>query len=642
MWHFVAFRGFAVSTPQQPPPGAEETPALPPLPPLPDDRTQPIDRTQQIVGAPPGPPDPIAPSFAARWRNTIILAAVVLVGVLVAAYFVLRDEPVVLEANGARITNGDAVVGQAEGVFRQLVEADGAHPPKGAGCWFAPPAQTMAASTAPPRIACGPVRLGVSTADDKVWVTGTVSYASSAGTPPDAIGTFSKLTAIEALDAGRLTRPDGKEPPGANDLRRPDDVLRTAEGKRLMGVTEGLASAERAFVRALERAEASAPPEPACWFGVTIGAANPRASDGAVYCGPVVLASSAPGAVWPRYTFSSSTGDFFSTAQMGAVSISSVTSTQKLPPGTELHRPDGRAAPDGSDLAPPDAKAQAAGYLDVVTDIPESLVLAKPRGDGRLNIPSRSLVVDGVARVPKVGSGKTAVVAAAGEELVVARFSRTARTGSAPAGTAQVVAGTIRKPFTDWSNLPEKGLVVASVPRGTPDVALEVIFEGVPQTLSLVTGERGPDARAALYRANSSVGLGTPVSVQAALPTGAPAGVSGVVTEAKLEAWRERVGWAPAGRAFLSLTVDAWKVDRPCCAVSKVEVVQVWTVALPDGTVIESRPLAPGTTTAVTFEVPETMTTATVQLSIAVSFEQGGAPGQVAGGPVAFPVQLPS
>jgi len=477
----------------------------------------------------------------------------VLLGVLVAAWFVLRDEPVVLEANGAPIANGDAVVGQAEGIFRQLVEADGAHPPKGAGCWFAPPAESTARATGPPRMACGPVRLGVTTADDKVWVTGPVSYASSAGTPPDAIGTFSKLTAIEALDAGKLTRPGGKKPPGTTDLRKPDDVLRTAEGKRLIGAPEALANTERTFVRALERVEASTTQQPGCWFGVTVGAASPRASDGSWYCGPIVLASSAPGAVWQTYTFSTRTGDFFSTAETGTLSSSSVTSTQKLPPGTELYRPDGRPAPDGSGLAPPDAKAQAAGYLDVVADIPESVVLAKPRGDGRLNIPSRAVVIDGVARVPKVGSGKTAVVAAAGEELAVAKFSRTARAGSASAGSAQIVAGSTRKPFTDWASLPEKGLIIASVPRGTSDVALEVIFEGVPQTLSLVTGERGADARAALYRTTSTIGLGTPISVQAALPAGPPAGVSGVVTEAKLEAWRDRVGWAPAGRGVAHL-----------------------------------------------------------------------------------------
>jgi hypothetical protein len=110
----------------------------------------------------------------------------------------------------------------------------------------------------------------------------------------------------------------------------------------------------------------------------------------------------------------------------------------------------------------------------------------------------------------------------------------------------------------------------------------------------------------------------------------------------RIEAWRERIGWAPPGRAFVTVLLEGWGVTKPCCTLAKVEVAPVWTLALPDGTVAEARPPVPGTTNAVTFEVPETVTAAEVRLSVAASFENRGVPGLAAGGPVAVPVELPT
>lgn len=581
------------------------------------------------------------PSFAQQWGNSIALVAIVVVGLLVAVWVIQRDHPVRLEVDGIPIANADAVLGQADLIFRQLVAADGAHPPKGAGCWFAPPAKDSSASTGRPRIACGPVRLGVSIGD-KVWATGSVQYSRAPSTPPEMLATFAKPSAVEALESGDLRRLDGKRPPGTKDLPVPDNVLRTAEGERLTGEDEAIAAADRSFVRAVDKAEASLPPEPACWFGILAGAADRRSSDGSLYCGPVVLASSAPGATWSKHALSSQPGDLFAIEEITDPRISSVTSTSKLPPGIGPYRPDGRPAPDRIELGPPDAKPQAGGYLDVVEDAPDGLVLDTPRGDGKLNIPSRSLRIDGVARAPKVGSGKTAVVAAPGEELVVARFGRVdAPSTSAPDGSAQIVVGTRRTPFPDWSGLPKAGLIIVSVPAGTVDVGLEVLFEGVPQTLSLVTGERAPDGRAVLYRTTTSVGVGVPVSVSVPLPAGDPAGVSGVVTKATLEAWQPKVGWAPAGRGFLTLTLESWKVNRPCCALSKVEVTSAWALVLPDGTSIQARAQPSASADAVAFEVPDTVTAATARLVVTARFDRNGTPGQAAGALAVVPVELP-
>jgi hypothetical protein len=571
------------------------------------------------------------------------------IGALGIVWVVNRGNPVTLQVDGAPIANADTVVAEAQAAFRQLVDDDRAHPADGSGCWFAPPAAGSGSADRRPRLACGPVRLGVSTGD-KVWVTGTATYTPVLATQArEVTGRFTGLRAVEALDAGDLVRPDGAEPPGTQDLAAPDPLLRNREGQRLIGDRSVLDNVERTLRPAAERARATIDDDAACWYGLTPDAGGRRTSDGALWCGPVLLATSSADEPWARVPLSLQQGDDFTAAQLRATPPTSLTGTQKLPPGTQLYRPDGRRAPERIDLAGPDARAQAPGFVGVVADIPADLVLTPPAGDARLNVPTRRLAVDGLARVPKVGSGRAALVAASGEELVVARFRRTdppIAAGASPIasarGAAQIVVGARRTPVTDWSSLPERGLVVASVPPGG-DAVLEVVFDGVTQSLSLTTGQRGPDSRVALYRGSTEVVVGRPVNLPVPLPAGPPATVFGVLNAVQVEAWHDRVGWAPPGRAHLSVVLENWQVDEPCCALAKVDVVTAWTLALPDGSVVPARPLPPGAPdTAVVFDVPDTVTAAEVRLSVNVTYEQAGLAATAAAGPVAVPVALPS
>ena len=599
---------------------------------------------------PPYPPPAAAPTLtlptstqttsARKWTNTLTTGCILLGLLLGGLWFLRRDRPVGLTVDGVPIANASTVLAQAEAVFAELVRADEALPATGAGCWFAPPPSGKGATgRAGPRVACGPVLLGVS-GTTKPWVTGTVSYQSRNG---EAFGTFGKLTAVEAVDRGSLSRADGRRPPGRSDLKVPPVVLRAADGRRLSGDDKVIAAADEAFARAATHAGAALAGDSGCWFGVVAGPPDQRISDSAMWCGPVLLRSSRPDAAWAKWPVSSRSTDWFAVAELQPPSISSITTTVTLAPGTQLYRADGRVAPDAAGLALPDASPKDPGYTEVLQSLPDGLPTQPPTGDGRLRIPSRQITIEAVARVPKIGSGKDAVVAAQGEELVVARYTRVdPQAGPSDRGTAQLIVGTRRQAFSKWTTLPAMGAFVVSVPKGTTPVLLEVLFDGVTQTVSLATGERSPDARAALYRATESIGVGKPFQLSVPLPVGDPAGMTGVVTEVRIEAWRERIGWAAPGQAYLTVKLGSVKTQAPCCAVSNVRVLPTWGLALASGGLAEATTVPGGASDTLVFDVPESTTTATLQLSATVGYRQGSANKEGSGGPISIVLELPA
>jgi hypothetical protein len=118
------------------------------------------------------------------------------------------------------------------------------------------------------------------------------------------------------------------------------------------------------------------------------------------------------------------------------------------------------------------------------------LTLPPPPAAGRLELPARTFAVEGTARRAKVGVGRDALVAAAGEELIVVRFTVTPGAGGPDRGTARLDAGRNDggRPFAQWSSLPAGGVLVVSVPAGA-DAVLAVTSGGRVHRLSLATGE---------------------------------------------------------------------------------------------------------------------------------------------------------
>ncbi|MBW3558111.1 MAG: hypothetical protein KY454_14340, partial [Actinobacteria bacterium] len=263
--------------------------------------------------------------------------------------------------------------------------------------------------------------------------------------------------------------------------------------------------------------------------------------------------------------------------------------------------------------------------------------------DARLVTPARTTTFDGLARTPKIGSGREALVAAPGEDLVVARFSRRRPEGAPPKSeSAVVVAGATRLPVPGWSSS-DAGTLVVSVPRAEQSVALEVLFDGRAQTISLLTGTRGAGSPAAFYRSATRVGIGQPLDVAVTLPEDQVVRATGSITDARVDGWRRDDGWAPPGQAFLVVGIEDWSVTRPCCKVSKVDPAAEWRLVLPDETVIDRVPPGSSSSTkAVLFVVPEAFAEGRLELSLRVRYEHRGNPGEARSQPVAFALRIPA
>ena len=74
------------------------------------------------------------------------------------------------------------------------------------------------------------------------------------------------------------------------------------------------------------------------------------------------------------------------------------------------------------------------------------------------------------------------------------------------------------------------------------------------------------------------------------------------------------------------MIVTGWTVDRPCCAVSRVEATPAWRLVLPDGTTVDavSRGSAPSASPSPVFPVPENFTEGRVELVVSVRFDASG------------------
>jgi hypothetical protein len=632
-------------------------PGPPPFDPRPTQVTQAFDpQTTQVAPpyvAPPGQP-PSDPQFGPRrgsptdpaldaswsWKATAITLVVLAVVGGASFWWFTRDVPTAIAVDGKPIANASAVLDGAEQAFADLVESDGATPAEGAGCWFAPP-EDEASATLGPRIACGPVLLGVS-GTTKPWVIGRAQYQLGTG-GDDVTGTFQAFEAVEDLDVGELAHPDGKDVPGTSDLQPATGGLRAADGRRLLGDQEAIDGADDAFATAAEEAGASVSDDSLCFFGGTKGKADAFVADGSIWCGPVLVRGSDPSDLWATTSFSPTSGESFALATATAPTSFSLSSTTSLAPGVDLYRPDGKEVPEGLDLEVPDAAPIEDGEVQIVEQLPDDVDLTEP-ADGRLATPARSLRFTGLGKAEQIGAGADALVAAEGDILVVASFEATATEGGGfDQGTAVLSVDGDKSPFDRWSSVDGSGALVAPVPDDAEDVTLEVLFDGVTQEISLVTGERTPGFPAALYREKPSLGLQAQISAQAPMPVGDPATATGVASEVRLAAWIEGRGWAPDGKAYLVLTVTGWSAPPPCCEVTGAEVVGEFRLTPTGGTPTDALASdTPASTPEPVFEVPADFTSGTLEIRLLVSFERDGRTDNTAGEPVQVDIEVPA
>lgn len=586
--------------------------------------------SEEVTGATPAtatvatPPATPTSSVRRVGKVEVVVGAVVVVAlILTAGWFgwrQLRGTPATLDVDGARIANASAVLSDAETELRRLVTLDGAPLQDGAGCWFGP--LVTDALRPGPRLACGPVMLGIA-GDDEHWLVDSPRWivADDPSGSPRATATFTGFDGVERLRPLLLGHPDGLGSPG--DAPVPGAKgLRAEAGGVVTGLQSTIAEADVAFQAAARTSRASVDRSAGCFVAAreaTRAGATILVSEEQVWCGPVLLPDSGPDEFWATYGLSHSGGDSIVEATAAVGSIDEVGETVALPADLVLYRPDGAKPPvDVGTLTRPDPDPVVAGTVRLLDALPAELELTAP-DDGRLITPVVSGQVTGLGRVPRIGTGATAVVAPPGQELVLATFAAT-RPDDAPSSgwTATVVAGSVPLPVPGWDDV--------------ADVTLDVLFGERTQRLSLVTGERAPGAPAVLYRERTTVGVGASSSATATLPKGDPVQAPGAVARADLQAWAPDKGWAPDGQAYLMVTVEDWALDRPCCEVTDLKVSTLWELLLPDGTKIRADGDTGTTVKPVpVFEVPEGLSDAELGLLLTATFTADNEPGRGTG-----------
>ncbi|UZN02114.1 hypothetical protein [Cellulomonas sp. S1-8] len=580
------------------------------------------------------PPQAVEPSVHRIGRVQVVAGVVVLVLVLglggAFAWRQVRGTPADLSVGGAPVANAAALLADGADVMRRVVATDGGTIPDGAGCWFAPRADG-APATAGPRVACGPVRLGVA-GDDERWLVDEPQWSTGVDGQGGAraTGVFDGFDGVADLREHLLRRPDGARPP-AGEPTLGTDGLRTENGRVLTNAASVLAQVERSFAAAARTSGATTSDDAQCWLGAreaTRAGVTVQLFTERVWCGPVLLSDSGPTEFWTTIQVPLTVGDTLVEAVASEPTFDRVDDTRALEDGVVLVRPDGGTAPTSTgDLEPPPGDPVAPGTVRVLAALPPdpSLELVEP-ADGRLVTPAVSLRITGLGRTPTLGTGVEGIAAPAEEELVVATFAVT-RPDDAPSarGTATVVADGVRLAVPDFATLADGAAIVASVPQGAQDIVLEVLFEDRVQRISLVTGERAAGAPAVLYRERTSVGVGAPIAVEVVLPAGDPARASGAVAEAALSAWHPDRGWSDDGSAYLTILVTDWSITEPCCDARGLDVTAAWSLDVGDAVLPVLDAGVSGTDVTLLLAVPEDLVAATLVLDLTAAFEGGPA-----------------
>jgi hypothetical protein len=566
-------------------------------------------------------PTPEAPRRSRRWLhpNILVTAATLVVAAAVAAWLVLRDEPVSLTVRNAPIDNPADVLTGGEAEMARLAELDGVKPHPDARCFFGPVVDTAPGE---PSVVCGPVLLGIA-GSNRPWLLGRGSYTPTGRN--SVSGTFERFTDVIDADGSNLERPDGERPADPASVTPATDGIRTQEGRRVLELDSAIKDADSDLAALVETAGAASSDETRCYAPTMTDSIGRAVIGDRFWCGPILLRNSEPANEWISASISVQSTDSLVGSVINYRIGGMGSRTEELPANVTLVRPDSLEPPQPSSLEVPDAAPQESGYSTFLAELlaVDDVQLTAP-DDGRLVLADAKYELTGLARVDQVGTGAAALVAARGENLVVAEIDVTSESGFSQSTATLVIDGR-RLAFDTWTQVSRDGALVVSVPERGTDVDLEVLSEGRVQTISLVTGERAPGFPAAAYRSSPTVGVGAPISVGVPLPTGDPAQVTGVVIEARIDAYRTANGstpggWAPDESAFLSLRIEQWSQDPPCCDIADVKLRVGITLVLPDGTVVTAEPSEVGGSPAPLFVVPENITTGRIDVTVTADF----------------------
>lgn len=291
---------------------------------------------------------------------------------------------------------------------------------------------------------------------------------------------------------------------------------------------------------------------------------------GMMACGPVRRLGTAPGQVWDLSEVGTvPSGDG---AGLQADDDPDREQSQAVPVDGSLWRPDGKEPPsDAASLAEPQVPKAGAGMVTVLDEL--EVPDLRPASAKLVN-PDTTLTVTGLGSVASFGQGTTAKAPADGEKFLVARYvndstGRWGGPGSSTGTTWTVTAGQTSRTAEDIRPKPEAGgpgsdpkYLVVSVPNEIQEVLLSSRNGAVSQSLSLVSGKRTTDTAAAYYRKHTEVAIGKTSPLRSVANGDYRATYKMTFGDARLLAWDEDKGWAPAGKSWFVLSF-AQEVELP-------------------------------------------------------------------------------
>lgn len=536
----------AVPVPDPPAPALDASPAA----------FQPPDPTGAVPMPPPGPAMGLTTGSTTN-RAKLIAAGVAAVLVLGGAFAALRGggtssvKVLGIKADSELLTTAWTDV-QA-----QLDEAGGTSA-EDSGCRWAVEAPEPDDGLIYDRAVCGPFRLP---ADPTVtqWVALHADLAATGvGNEPDLFLSASDGVAYSTNDLDDLAIHDPIDP---TTTVEPPATRTVIDGLAVADIDDMIASADEqladlAAVFKSTGTPITMPEEAGCWFDVETAAF--------VTCGPMVTVDGDVQEPWRILPVGATPVSPSWTHQGNAgleMSMDEYTSTTSEGPAEDATRPDGRAVPDTADLALPDPPAQLAGASFELT--PEQAATLRFTDFGTtISGPGFSARLVASTTTDRIGTGSSALIAADGEEFVVAKIqSQESRlfSGSSQPSLGVFVVGDARLSIENWTQIQQPlednvaTTYAVSVPIDAP-ISLAVQAYNKDQSISL------RDGVATTFGPYSDSGpMSAQVVVSATTTWSRASGETGVdtytqsylVDGAWLRGWDDHGTWAPDGGAFV-------------------------------------------------------------------------------------------
>jgi hypothetical protein len=402
----------------------------------------------------------------------------------------------------------------------------------------------------------------------------------------------------------------------------------TFDGQEIVEPAGTLESAEDTVAGIVEERHGASNDTTRCYFSL----ADDQTSDvnEFVRCGPVLFVDGDPDEFYLSFTVEGREAD--GGIRLVAADEPDSPDPSGLDRGEVLRRPDDQAPPSGNGgLDLPEPPPAEAGLFEVRRL--DGIDLDDPGPDATIVSLGRSYRLAGLAQPERVGRGDDARSPAEGEIFLAVQFEvglGEQVTPTPPEASIQVDADEPRPLPEDVRTAITPVGMLLSVPSDAEAVDLVVTEVGVQQRLSLLTGEPAAQNPSVLRRANRTQALGGTQSMGFTLSQPGFVTENHTVTVTVLSVellWffgdeGSRHPPDPA-RAFLVVDVDyVWPagfeadlgLDTP-----------VWSLALPDGTVVPATNLAddPVNRVVVGFDVSADFTQGTITIAGRQTFDDG-------------------